>query len=82
MDRKILKVSDLVLPEWRGRLGEIFEMINEIDIETMNPITVDLNNFILDGRKRYLACIYRGVEMIPVVVRTSTGKIYTDRNAA
>lgn len=72
---KLISVSELVLPNDNIQFSSVYNEIKLIDVNNIEPIVIDQENGIIDGKKRYLSFIYHGIDMIPVIVRTKTVKI-------
>ena len=81
MEIKFLALENLVLPkEWTGRLSEIRKLSVDFNLDKMPPISINQDNVILDGVKRYMVCIRMGYESIPVVYQKKTEKVILPNN--
>jgi ParB/RepB/Spo0J family partition protein len=70
---KVLKLSDIIVGErFRTDLGNIEELADAIrEKGVIQPITVDHNNNLLAGGRRFAACTLAGLSEIPAIIRNS-----------
>ncbi len=71
-----LEMEKISCPEeWEGTFSEINNLLNGFEFDQMQPILINKDNVIIDGVKRYLACVRLGIEQIPVEYQRKTSRI-------
>lgn len=75
MDRRVIKIGELVLPKGQVKGSEYLNYCRKFDYENMTPLLIDEDNIIIDGVLNYLECVRRGIDVVPVVYKNRTKKI-------